>query len=194
MSGIAFCHSRRVLHRDLKPQNLLIDKEGMLKLADFGLARAIGIPVRTYTHEIVTLWYRAPEVLLGAKHYSTSVDMWSIGCIFAEMASQTPLFPGDSEIDELFRIFRVLGTPTEETWPGVSQLPDYKADFPRWPAVPLAKAVPQLDADGLDLLSKMLVYDPGKRISAKRALEHPYFGDIQSMCRKVAIQHNRDVI
>lgn len=151
----------------------------MLKLADFGLARAIGIPVRTYTHEIVTLWYRAPEVLLGSKHYSTAVDMWSVGCIFAEMASQTPLFPGDSEIDELFKIFRILGTPTETNWPGVSQLPDYKPSFPQWPSVPLNKAVPQLDEQGLELLSNMLIYDPGKRISAKRALEHPYFDEIR---------------
>lgn len=163
----------------------------MLKLADFGLARAIGIPVRTYTHEVVTLWYRAPEVLLGSKHYSTSVDMWSVGCIFAEMASQQPLFPGDSEIDELFRIFRVLGTPTEESWPGVSQLPDYKPDFPRWPAVPLKGAVPQLDADGLDLLSKMLIYDPGKRISAKRAQEHPYFDEIRLSAAARPITFNK---
>lgn len=180
VAGIAFCHGRRILHRDLKPQNLLIDKEGMLKLADFGLARAIGIPVRTYTHEIVTLWYRAPEVLLGSKHYSTAVDMWSIGCIFAEMAGHQPIFPGDSEIDELFRIFRVLGTPGKDTWPGVVNLPDYKPDFPRWPKVSLAKVVPQLCSDGLDLLSQMLVYDPGRRISAKRALDHPYFDEIRN--------------
>lgn len=106
ISGISFCHSHRILHRDLKPQNLLIDNEGTLKIADFGLARAFGIPLRIYTHEVVTLWYRAPEVLLGSRHYSTGVDMWSIGCIFAEMASHQPLFPGDSEIDEIFRIFR----------------------------------------------------------------------------------------
>lgn len=104
--GIYFCHTHRILHRDLKPQNLLIDKEGNLKLADFGLARAFGIPLRTYTHEVVTLWYRAPEVLLGSRHYSTAIDMWSVGCIFAEMAMRSPLFPGDSEIDEIFRIFR----------------------------------------------------------------------------------------
>eukprot|EP00741_Cyanophora_paradoxa_P024531 tig00000269_g23685.t1 len=178
LRGIAFCHCHRVLHRDLKPQNLLIDRNGSLKLADFGLARAFGIPVRTYTHEVVTLWYRAPEILLGSRHYSTPVDIWSIGCIFAEMVTRHPLFPGDSEIDELFRIFRTLGTPNEDVWPGVSQLPDYKNTFPNWPVQSLAKAVPQLDAAGLDLLSKMLVYEPAKRISAKAALEHPYFNDL----------------
>ena len=108
-AGIAFCHSHRVLHRDLKPQNLLIDTtHNVLKLADFGLARAFGIPVRAYTHEVVTLWYRAPEILLGVRHYSTPVDVWSIGCIFAEMINGKPLFPGDSEIDELFKIFKIL--------------------------------------------------------------------------------------
>merc|ERR1719228_2232390 len=106
LEGIAYCHSHRVLHRDLKPQNLLIDSSGRIKLADFGLARAFGVPVRTYTHEVVTLWYRAPEVLLGSKFYSTSVDTWSLGCIFAEMLTRRPLFPGDSEIDELFRTYR----------------------------------------------------------------------------------------
>lgn len=141
IKGVYYLHSHRILHRDLKPQNLLINKEGNLKLADFGLARAFGIPLRTYTHEvrlrrplpvepqssrnlvtdlaswppsafplaqIVTLWYRAPEVLLGSRHYSTGVDMWSVGCIFAEMIMRQPLFPGDSEIDEIFRIFRCV--------------------------------------------------------------------------------------
>ncbi|TMW43319.1 hypothetical protein DOY81_011601, partial [Sarcophaga bullata] len=104
-SAILFCHQRRVLHRDLKPQNLLIDKNGIIKVADFGLGRSFGIPVRIYTHEIVTLWYRAPEVLLGSPRYSCPVDIWSIGCIFAEMATKKPLFQGDSEIDQLFRMF-----------------------------------------------------------------------------------------
>ena len=87
LTGVAYCHHHRVLHRDLKPPNLLINREGQLKLADFGLARAFGIPVRSYTHEVVTLWYRAPDVLLGSRKYSTPVDMWSVGCIFAEMAN-----------------------------------------------------------------------------------------------------------
>lgn len=174
--GVAYCHSHRVLHRDLKPQNLLIDRRtNSLKLADFGLARAFGIPVRTFTHEVVTLWYRAPEILLGSDHYSTPVDVWSIGCIFAEMINQRPLFPGDSEIDELFKIFRTLGTPTEDVWPGVTAFPDYLPTFPQWPPRDLAAVVPTLDPVGLDLLQGMLRLDPSQRITARGALEHDYF-------------------
>ncbi|KAL4247686.1 protein kinase superfamily protein [Abortiporus biennis] len=177
-SGLLYCHSHRILHRDLKPQNLLIDQYDNLKLADFGLARAFGIPMRTYTHEVVTLWYRAPEVLLGSRHYSTAIDMWSVGCIFAEMVMRGhPLFPGDSEIDQIFKIFRVLGTPSEDNWPGIRQLPDYKPTFPQWSAQDLRKHVSLLDDAGLDLLKLMLTYDTAKRISAKRALNHPYFAD-----------------
>ncbi|KMT00218.1 hypothetical protein BVRB_1g020320 isoform A [Beta vulgaris subsp. vulgaris] len=179
LRGIAYCHSHRVLHRDLKPQNLLIDRQtNALKLADFGLARAFGIPVRTFTHEVVTLWYRAPEILLGSRHYSTPVDVWSVGCIFAEMVNQKPLFPGDSEIDELFKIFRTLGTPSEETWPGVTSLPDFKSSFPKWISKDLSAIVPNLDPAGIDLLNKMLCLDPSKRITARNALEHEYFKDI----------------
>uniref|UniRef100_A0A8D0MR77 Cell division protein kinase 5 n=1 Tax=Sus scrofa TaxID=9823 RepID=A0A8D0MR77_PIG len=107
LKGLGFCHSRNVLHRDLKPQNLLINRNGELKLADFGLARAFGIPVRCYSAEVVTLWYRPPDVLFGAKLYSTSIDMWSAGCIFAELANAgRPLFPGNDVDDQLKRIFR----------------------------------------------------------------------------------------
>ncbi|KAI8742153.1 cyclin-dependent kinase 1 [Biomphalaria glabrata] len=176
--GILFCHKRRVLHRDLKPQNLLINDNGVIKLADFGLARAFGIPVRVYTHEVVTLWYRAPEILLGSPRYSVPADIWSIGCIFAEMVTRRPLFHGDSEIDQLFRIFRTLTTPTEETWPGVSQLPDFKPSFPHWKTNQLANSVKQLDRLGLELLQEMLIYDPPQRIPAKAILEHPYFADL----------------
>ncbi|KAF6022664.1 CDK3 [Bugula neritina] len=175
LQGIAYCHAHRVLHRDLKPQNLLIDNSGNIKLADFGLARAFGMPVRMYTHEIVTLWYRPPEILMGDKIYSTAVDIWSIGCIFVELATKKPLFPGDSEIDQLFRIFRTLGTPDETTWPGVTKLPDYKKKFPKWPKDDLRSLVPRLDSDAHELLMNMLTYEPGQRISAKQALSQPYF-------------------
>mmetsp|Transcript_21623 Transcript_21623/g.37239 ORF Transcript_21623/g.37239 Transcript_21623/m.37239 type:complete len:303 (+) Transcript_21623:149-1057(+) len=178
LNGIAYCHAHRVLHRDLKPQNLLIDRYGALKLADFGLARAFGIPVRHYTHEVVTLWYRAPEILLGARKYSTPVDVWSIGCIFAEMVTKQPLFVGDSEIDQLYKIFRTLGTPTDETWPGVRELPDYKTTFPHWPQRHIRDTVHGLDEDGLDLLTQMLLYEPGRRITARAALQHKYFDDL----------------
>ncbi|KAI9143623.1 kinase-like domain-containing protein [Paraphysoderma sedebokerense] len=178
LKGICFCHGRRILHRDLKPQNILIEKDGVLKLADFGLARAFGIPLRTYTHEVVTLWYRSPEILLGSRHYSTAVDIWSLGCIFAELVLKHSLFPGDSEIDQIFRIFRTLGTPNETMWPGVNGLPDWKPNFPQWKSQTLEKVVPGLCADGIDLLQKMLEYDPARRISAKQALLHPYFDDL----------------
>jgi len=177
LQGIAFCHSHRVLHRDLKPQNLLISNSGKIKLADFGLARAFGVPVRLYTHEVVTLWYRAPEILLGTRYYSTAVDIWSIGCIFVEMITRKALFQGDSEIDQLFRIFRTLGTPDEQIWPGVTTLPDFKSSFPKWPPTDLVRLIPSLDKEGHDLLMHMLVYEPFSRISGKNALSHPYFDD-----------------
>ncbi|GMI86713.1 cyclin-dependent kinase B1;2 [Hibiscus trionum] len=176
--GVAHCHSHGVLHRDLKPQNLLLDKEKfVLKIADLGLGRAFTVPLKSYTHEIVTLWYRAPEVLLGSTHYSTAVDMWSVGCIFAEMVRRQALFPGDSEFQQLLHIFRLLGTPTEKQWPGVTSLRDWHV-YPRWESQSLDRAVPSLSPDGVDLLSKMLKYDPAERISAKAAMHHPYFDSI----------------
>eukprot|EP01116_Phalansterium_solitarium_P013842 TRINITY_DN31272_c0_g1_i1.p1 TRINITY_DN31272_c0_g1~~TRINITY_DN31272_c0_g1_i1.p1 ORF type:complete len:308 (+),score=23.50 TRINITY_DN31272_c0_g1_i1:88-1011(+) len=177
LRAMFFCHSHRVLHRDLKPQNLLIDRAGMLKLCDFGLARAFAVPVRMYTHEVVTLWYRAPEILLGQQRYACPVDLWSVGCIFAELITRTPLFPGDSEIDELYKIFRILGTPTETIWPGVTKLPDFKPTFPMWKPSNLAQHVPGADPLALDLLKQLLEYEPSRRISAKRALQHAYFDD-----------------
>ncbi|XP_022379237.1 cyclin-dependent kinase 3 isoform X3 [Enhydra lutris kenyoni] len=136
-------------------------------------APASELPLRSV--KVVTLWYRAPEILLGSKFYSTAVDVWSIGCIFAEMVTRRALFPGDSEIDQLFRIFRTLGTPSEAVWPGVTQLPDYKGSFPKWTRKGLEEIVPSLEPEGKDLLMQLLQYDPSRRISAKAALVHPYF-------------------
>lgn len=179
LQGIAYCHQHRVLHRDLKPQNLLINMEGELKLADFGLARGFGIPVRKYTHEVVTLWYRPPDVLLGSTTYSTQIDIWGIGCIFGEMITGRPLFCGTSDQDQLVKIFSVLGTPTRQDWPGMVDLPEYKKEtLPRKKGKGLASVLPRLDKKGLDLLSKMLIMDPLKRISAVEAMRHPYFSDL----------------
>ncbi|CAG9529902.1 unnamed protein product [Cercopithifilaria johnstoni] len=179
LQGICHCHQRRVMHRDLKPQNLLINSKGLLKLGDFGLARVFGVPMRAYTHEVVTLWYRAPEIILGTDHYTLGVDMWSIGCIFAEMASKQPLFMGDSEISQLYSIFRALSTPTEENWPGVTKLPHYQELFPQWKKCELEKLLDKyMDSNDLTILKAMLSYDPAQRISAKQLLQHPYFNDI----------------
>jgi len=175
LNGLNYCHSKRVIHRDLKPQNLLIDKNGIIKLADFGLARAFSVPIRTLTHEVETLWYRAPEILLGQKEYALPVDMWSVGCIFAEMVEKRPLFMGDSEIDQIFKIFQLHGTPNNTAWPGVTSLPDFKTTFPKFKGVDPKQHFKNFDETGLDLLMQMIALDPAKRISAKQALKHPYF-------------------
>ncbi|KAJ8314321.1 hypothetical protein KUTeg_008882 [Tegillarca granosa] len=143
-------------------------RNGELKLADFGLARAFGIPVRFYSAEVVTLWYRPPDVLFGAKMYSTSIDMWSAGCIFAELANAgRPLFPGNDVDDQIKRIFKLLGTPTDETWPGMRQLPEYKP-FPMYHiSTTWQQVVPKLSNKGRDLLQKLLVCNPPGRISGR---------------------------
>lgn len=176
-SAILYCHRRRVMHRDLTPQNLLIDQFGRIKVADFGLGCYFQVPMRTLTHEVVTLWYRAPEILLGCPRYACPVDIWSIGCIFFEMATRKTLFQGDSEIDQLFRIFRMLGTPNEDSWPGVSALPDYKSSFPNWTNNKIGQLRESLGSydSSVDLLAKIIVYEPARRLSAEQILEHKYF-------------------
>jgi serine/threonine protein kinase len=179
--GVEFCHANRILHRDIKPQNLLVDNRLRLKIADFGLARAYSVPVPKYTHEVVTVWYRAPEILLGSAIYSVPVDLWSVGCVLAEMATGAPLFAGDSEIDTIFKIFQKLGTPTEADWPGLSELPDFKPSFPKWPArgwESIGNTAAQVGPDGIDLLRKLTCYDPKRRWSARKAMGHPYFQDV----------------
>ena len=178
LQGLSYIHNRRVLHRDLKPQNLLVtdtpDKPE-LKIADFGLARGAGIPVRSYTHEVVTLWYRCPAVLLGCRKYGASIDIWSVGCIFYEMAEHKPLFPAKNEKEELLKIFKTFGTPTPETWNGYKELPQWSDDFPVYPGVSIQELLPDLNEKGRDLFARMMTLDPEKRISARDALKHPYF-------------------
>lgn len=178
MRALEFCHGRGIMHRDLKPQNLLVSRDGTLKIADFGLARAFCPPVRPLTHEVVTIWYRAPEILLGSKTYAPPLDLWSVGTILAEMVTKTPMFPGDSEIDEIYKIFRVLGTPTDSSWPNVTDLDDWNVGFPQWPRIGLAREYKDLGEIGINMLEQLLAYDPKARLSAKRALRHPFFEDL----------------
>ncbi|KAJ2389783.1 negative regulator of the PHO system [Coemansia sp. RSA 2603] len=188
LKGIKYCHEMKVLHRDLKPQNLLINSRNQLKLGDFGLARAVGIPVNTFSNEVVTLWYRAPDVLLGSRNYSNTIDIWSAGCIMAEMYTGRPLFAGSSNDDQLVKIFRILGTPSEMTWPGVSRLPNWKNNFPPYPPQRLEQHLPQMDPYAIDLLKKLLEYEPTKRWEANRCLTHPYFQDLWQPPAQIPMQ------
>lgn len=186
LEGVRYLHSNWVLHRDLKTSNLLLNNQGELKICDFGLARQYGSPLKPYTHLVVTLWYRAPELLLGARQYSTAIDMWSLGCIMAELLSKEPLFNGKTEVEQLDKIFRTLGTPNETTWPGFSKLPGFRVNFvkhqfnllrKKFPATSFTGS-PVLSDSGFDLLSKLLAYDPQKRISAEEALDHAWFLEV----------------
>lgn len=178
LRGLSYCHKRKVLHRDLKPQNLLINKLGELKLADFGLARAKSVPTKTYSNEVVTLWYRPPDVLLGSTDYSSHIDMWGVGCIFYEMASGRPMFPGQTVEDQLYLIFKLLGTPSETDWPDISKNSEYASyNFPNMDPESLATLVPRLEPEGLHLLMKLLDYNTKQRISAFDAMRHGYFGN-----------------
>eukprot|EP00026_Physarum_polycephalum_P003454 Phypoly_transcript_03465.p1 GENE.Phypoly_transcript_03465~~Phypoly_transcript_03465.p1 ORF type:complete len:338 (-),score=55.26 Phypoly_transcript_03465:176-1189(-) len=174
LRGVEVLHKNWILHRDLKPNNLLLDNTGCLKIADFGFARTFGSPNNQMTHEVVTRWYRAPELLYGAKSYSDAIDMWAVGCIFAELMLRNPYFPGSSDIEQLSCIFSALGTPDEQIWPGVSSLPDY-VPYNYCPPTPFRQLFSAASDDALDLLAEMLRYDPNKRISASDALKHPYF-------------------
>ncbi|XP_018594620.2 cyclin-dependent kinase 16-like isoform X2 [Scleropages formosus] len=197
LRGLAYCHQRKVLHRDLKPQNLLINHKGELKLADFGLARAKSVPTKTYSNEVVTLWYRPPDVLLGSTDYSTPIDMWGVGCIFYEMITGRPMFPGSTVEDQLHLIFRILGSPTELTWPGISRCEELKAyRFPHYTAEPLVHHAPRINSEGIDLLSQLLQFSVKSRISAEGGLQHPYFcslgKEVQTLPDMKNIQLRRD--
>ncbi|KAG2445351.1 hypothetical protein HYH02_008816 [Chlamydomonas schloesseri] len=182
LRGIRHAHANSIMHRDLKPQNVLVGvSSGNVKITDFGLARCF-LPNedRAYTERVVTLYYRAPELLLGAQHYTSAVDLWSVGCIMAEMVNFEPLFKSDSEIGLLFKMFERLGTPTPDAWHEVSGLAYYSEHFPHFLPRRLEDLVPRLanDPAGLDLLRRMLCYDPRQRITASEALAHPWFNGV----------------
>lgn len=185
LDGICFCHGRKVMHRDLKPQNILVDSLCQtLKLADFGLARTCSLTPKQYSNEVVTLWYRPPEILLGQLAYGPPVDLWSMGCILAEMAAPLrngnpqALFRETCEMDMLCGMFRLLGTPNDDTWPGVSALRLFSPKFPVWTDTglqELRRSTPALGEDGQDLLRRLLRLNPKDRLTARQALRHSFF-------------------
>ncbi|KAK9692248.1 hypothetical protein RND81_09G251500 [Saponaria officinalis] len=177
LTGLHYCHVNHVLHRDIKGSNLLIDNEGMLKLADFGLARSFSNDHNgNLTNRVITLWYRPPELLLGSTRYGPAVDMWSVGCIFAELLHGKPIFPGKDEPEQINKIFELCGAPDEANWPGVTKLPWYNNFKPNRPIKKrLREYFRHFDRHALELLEKMLTLDPAQRISAKDALDADYF-------------------
>ncbi|XP_041622069.1 cyclin-dependent kinase 7 isoform X2 [Vulpes lagopus] len=176
LQGLEYLHQHWILHRDLKPNNLLLDENGVLKLADFGLAKSFGSPNRAYTHQVVTRWYRAPELLFGARMYGVGVDMWAVGCILAELLLRVPFLPGDSDLDQLTRIFETLGTPTEEQWPDMCSLPDF-VTFKSFPGIPLQHIFIAAGDDLLDLIQGLFLFNPCTRITATQALKTKYFSN-----------------
>lgn len=177
LKGVAFCHANNIVHRDLKPANLLISASGQLKIADFGLARVFSPDgSRLYTHQVATRWYRAPELLYGARQYDQGVDLWAVGCILGELLNGSPLFPGENDIEQLCCVLRILGTPSPQVWPEITELPDYnKISFKEQAPVPLEEVLPDASPQALDLLGQFLLYPPRQRISASQALLHQYF-------------------
>ncbi|XP_023340935.1 cyclin-dependent kinase 7-like [Eurytemora carolleeae] len=176
LQGLEYLHANWILHRDLKPNNLLVDCKGCLKLGDFGLAKYFGSPNRQYTHVVVTRWYRAPELLFGAKNYGTGVDIWAVGCILAELLLRIPFLAGETDLDQLAKIFQALGTPTEESWPGLKALPDF-IQFKHHPGTPLQDIFTAAGDDLLQLMGQLLALCPLKRCDSSAALRTPYFSN-----------------
>lgn len=178
--AVWFCHENFVLHRDIKPNNLLIAADGEVKLADFGLARSFSDPYRAMTCQVITRWYRPPELLFGARYYSGTVDVWSMGMVFAELILRTPFVPGNTDLHQLELICQAIGTPTEESWPGVSKLEGF-VKFDKVATQPIRgkdyylSSFGTVGSAGVDLLMSMLTLDPRKRGTSRQVLEHKWW-------------------
>ena len=185
--AVWFCHENFVLHRDIKPNNLLIAADGEVKLADFGLARSFADPYNRMTFNVITRWYRPPELLYNARHYGGAVDIWSMGLVFAELAIRVPFLAGDTDIHQLDLICQAIGTPTEANWPGVTKLPNYvkptvtqpvrgKQDYTNHFGI--------VGSEGVDLIMSTLILDPRKRVTATQFLQHKWWAIAPPPTRK----------
>ncbi|ORX50943.1 Pkinase-domain-containing protein [Hesseltinella vesiculosa] len=209
INGVAYLHANWVLHRDLKPANVLLTSDGIVKTGDLGLARLFNKPLQPLFNGdkvVVTIWYRAPELLLGSRHYTKAVDMWAIGCIFGELLALKPIFKGDEakmdnkknvpfQRSQLLKIFEVLGVPTKERWPTIDNLPDFPQLNSFTPCSNNLKQAYQMmpghkSEAGFNLLASLLEYDPAKRITAEKALNHPYFQEDPKPVANVLAQQN----
>lgn len=189
LGALAYCHRLCIAHRDVKPQNILVNRNAdLVKLCDFSLARRVLVPSVSQTRRVSSLWYRSPEILLGGDASGISLDAWSIGCVFSEMMMHSTVFPGGSEIETLFLHFKLLGTPSETSWPGVSSLPHWSTRFPRFdtPMGGLACAA-RADREAGDLLAGMLQCNPSTRRSADAALAHSYFLDLDTTAHSMQL-------
>ncbi|EMC91069.1 hypothetical protein BAUCODRAFT_313765 [Baudoinia panamericana UAMH 10762] len=180
MRAVHFCHVNGILHRDIKPNNLLIAADGSIKLADFGLARAMADPFQPMTYNTITIWYRPPELFFQAQHYGDAVDVWSCGAVFAELIGREVLFRAwpETEINMVRLICEKVGTPTEDNWPGVSKLRGYVTPseiIPLRPKEQWSASFRAIGEVGVDLLMKTLTLDPRQRLTAEGVLRHPFW-------------------
>jgi len=201
LKAFKYMHSANVIHRDMKPSNLLLNSECLLKVADFGLARLMDAPkedgtkTQVLTDYVATRWYRAPEILLGSNNYTKAVDIWSIGCILGELIGAKPMFPGTSTMNQLDKILEVLGRPSQEDMKAVQS--DYTAQMidnipEHAKVIGLDEMYPNADDVSMDLLKKLLAFNPDKRITIEQALEHPYVAPFHNpaeelICEKTII-------